>query len=398
MILRSTCRRSIISGRVYFKLNDDKLYSSCHSPSPPTTSARLTARSLIALHGIDVPHFLQGITTNNISTSQTSGFYSAFLTAQGRVLHDVFIYPTAHSVQYTSRLPAKLDKQDPAYLIEVDSEEQSTLIKHIKKYKIRAKLDVRPLECEEWNAWSLWNGKDGWSPTLPKGDKHPVFNAEIGAVDTRAPGMGYRSILPYDSKLSDKTPSHSALDLAAKAYRVRRYLRGVPEGQREILRETALPAESNIDYMGGIDFRKGCYVGQELTIRTHHTGVVRKRILPVQLYSANGGSPPETLGFEESGVQVPTAAAEANISKVGSEKKGRSAGKWLDGVGNLGLALCRLETMTDTVLTGERGQWSPDQEFTIQWESSEEGEGGEVKVKAFIPAWHKHRGVLGNKE
>ena len=49
-----------------------------------------------------------------------------------------------------------------------------------------------------------------------------------------------------------------------------------PEGQIEIPKETALPLESNIDIMGGIDFRKGCYVGQELTIRTHHTGVVRE--------------------------------------------------------------------------------------------------------------------------
>ena len=150
-----------------------------------------------------------------------------------------------------------------------------------------------------------------------------------------------------------------------------------------------MPQESNIDYMGGIDFRKGCYVGQELTIRTHHTGVVRKRILPVQIYSAEGNSkPPDQLMYDD-GTKISLPPKGANISRV--EKKGRSAGKWLGGVGNIGLALCRLELMTDTVLTGEGSQWSPEHEFRVAWEPEEGVEGGEVRVKAFVPDWHRSR-------
>ena len=164
-------------------------------------------------------------------------------------------------------------------------------------------------------------------------------------------------------------------------------MKGGPEGQGEILKESALPQESNIDYMGGIDFRKGCYVGQELTIRTHHTGVVRKRILPVQLYNADERQPDELVYSWDSKVMMPLQGA--NISRV--DKKGRSAGKWIGGVGNVGLALCRLEIMTNTMLASESSQWKPDDEFKVAWDAVEGRPAGEVKVKAFVPSWHAER-------
>jgi folate-binding Fe-S cluster repair protein YgfZ len=162
-----------------------------------------------------------------------------------------------------------------------------------------------------------------------------------------------------------------------------------------------------MDFMGGIDFRKGCYLGQELTIRTHHTGVVRKRILPVQIYAPDEEVP---RGWQPAG-EKPTYDAEkgekmdlpppgTNISRVG--KKGRSAGKWLGGVGNVGLALCRLETMTDVVLTGEGSLYQPDQQFQIAFGGEGEemkDEAGteqvqqsqEVRIKAFVPDWIRNR-------
>ena len=67
-------------------------------------------------------------------------------------------------------------------------------------------------------------------------------------------------------------------------YHLRRTLLGIPEGADDIQLGVSLPLESNLDYMSGVDFRKGCYLGQELTIRTYHKGVTRKRIVPVQFY------------------------------------------------------------------------------------------------------------------
>lgn len=149
-------------------------------------------------------------------------------------------------------------------------------------------------------------------------------------------------------------------------------MNGVPEGQREIVEGIALPAESCIDYMRGVDFGKGCYVGQELTVRTHHRGVVRKRILPVQVYML-GTEPPETLAYGCGGGQLPEYSQD--VRAVGTV--GRSAGRWLGGVGNVGLALCRLELMA--AATGTVGE-------TREW-----GVGEGMGVRAFVPEWHVAR-------
>ena len=264
--------------------------------------------------------------------------------------------------------------EDPGMLIEVDSNEVDALAKHLKRFKLRAKVGIRVIDKEEWGVWQLWGDQS---------QRQHVESNDIRCQDNRAPNFGHRIILPANKRFEGEG------EVTVDEYDVRRVMMGIAEGQSEILKETALPQESNIDYMGGIDFRKGCYVGQELTIRTHHTGVVRKRILPVQVYDPGDGSePPDELAYDsKSKLVLPPKGA--NVSRV--DKKGRSAGKWLGGVGNVGLALCRLEVLTDTVLTGEGSQWSPEQEFKVAWEPETRVEAGEVKIKAFVPDWHKSR-------
>lgn len=277
-------------------------------------------------------------------------------------MHDVFIYPDADA-----------EKEDPAFLIEVDANEVDALARHLKRYKLRAKVAIRVVDEAELSIWASWRKQSPFGVSF-----------RAGGLDQRTPDMGIRVVVSGDFKLEGSDGQDEGED-----YDIRRMMMGVAEGQGEILKESALPQESNIDYMGGIDFRKGCYVGQELTIRTHHTGVVRKRILPVQLYSIEGDSrPPDELVYDES-TKIVLPPMGANISRV--DKKGRSAGKWLGGVGNIGLALCRLEIMTDTALTGEGSQWSPEHEFKVAWEPEEGREGGEVRVKAFVPSWHQSR-------
>lgn len=337
------------------------------SPNPPssphTACAQLPTRRLLSLRGHDASHFLQGLTTQNIPSQKTSScFYSAFLNASGRVLHDVFIYPDADA-----------GKKEPGFLIEVDANEVEALARHLKRYKLRAKVGIRVIDEGELSVWATW-GKQS-----PSG-----VGSRMGGLDQRAPDMGERIVLSGNRK-----PEGSGEQVEGGSYDIRRMMMGIAEGQGEILKESALPQESNIDYMGGIDFRKGCYVGQELTIRTHHTGVVRKRILPVQLYSSEGDSQsPDNLTYDEY-TKIVLPPKGANISRM--DKKGRSAGKWLGGVANIGLALCRLEIMTDTVLTGEGSQWSPEHEFKVAWGPEEGREGGEVRVKAFVPSWHQSR-------
>lgn len=326
---------------------------------------------------------------------RTEGFYTAFLSSQGRVLHDVFVYPDT-LVRGKDGGPDALREN---FLIEVDAAEAERLQRHIRRYKLRAKFDVRLLDPGEMGVWHAWD--DAGGAALEAGLAKAATGAEgSGAVvlrDPRAPGLGHRIL-----RLGDAPPA--ALEqlgpASEEAYRVRRYLRGVAEGQDELACEHALPLESNIDVMGGVDFHKGCYVGQELTIRTKHRGVVRKRILPCAVYPRDRAAPDRLRyrgsrdeagghdGFPEGTVAAETIPRDTSIGRVG--KKGRSAGKWLRGVGNVGLALCRLEIMTDVVLPGETGSatFDPANEFVLEWGGDDGAEnGGSVKVKAFVPEW-----------
>lgn len=125
---------------------------------------------------------------------------------------------------------------------------------------------------------------------------------------------------------------------------------GLPEGVKDLPPGVALPLESNLVYMQGISFSKGCYIGQELTARTHHTGVIRKRLMPVCL-----SSPVEHL---EEGTALLT-------------QSGKPAGKHRAGTGELGLSLIRMahakEVLTlrssdDTTVTLEASvpDWWPE--------------------------------------
>lgn len=249
----------------------------------------------------------------------------------------------------------------------------------MKRFRLGSKYEVRVLDVEEVGVFSLWG-----SSSYNGGGKGAIASCE----DVRAPGMGRRLLLQGGQK-----PELDAEHASEDTYTLRRYLHGVPEGQDELLRETALPQESNIDYMNGISYKKGCYVGQELTVRTHHRGVVRKRILPVQLYGLDDPAPKILEYNPEKEFRVENIPEGTTIKPF--EKRGKSAGKFIKGIGNVGLALCRLKIMTPMTL-GEEGDtegYKDSDEFTLEWGLDEElevedGKKDMVKIKAFVPEWH----------
>lgn len=334
--------------------------------------------------GADAAKFLQGIITATALTRKNQNprqdpFYAGFLNATGRVLYDVFVYPDpGGNIVKGARAGA------PGFLIDVDADQALDLCKYIKRYKLRADVAVWQLQHGEGLIWQAW-GTDGEPDAGP------------GAVvykDPRAPDLGYRIFQPgYEAPELDleRAPEH--------AYTVRRYLSGVPEGQNEILKEVALPQESNMDFMGAIDWRKGCYIGQELTIRTRHRGVVRKRILPCVIYDEHA-APPEALHYEPegtgsgggggtgvAGVRAHEVPQSTSIGRCG--KRARTAGKWLAGTGNIGLGLCRIETMTGVQLPGETAA-APvqgDEQFKLEWAGDDPDTTTSVRVKAFVPDW-----------
>ncbi|KAL2213485.1 Aminomethyltransferase folate-binding domain-containing protein [Sarocladium strictum] len=328
----------------------------------------------------DALKFLQGIVTANLASKASDdtprpGYYAGFLNATGRVVHDVLIYRDTHGLG-----GAAVDQGGDAFLVEVDAAQADRLAKYIKRYKLRAKVNLRKIPTDEISVWQAWDDAES-----PEAASLPSFStndtSRLILKDPRAPGMGYRIL-----QSNGQAPQVDLDTTNEDAYTIRRYLTGIGEGQDELLRETALPQESNMDIMNGIDFRKGCYVGQELTVRTKHRGVVRKRILPCIIYPKTS-SMPTSLTYDPT-AEAPGAETIPTEKSIGRfEKRGRSAGKWLRGVGNVGLALCRLETMTDVVLPGETAAagYSPEDEFILEWG----GEGVEeaVKIKAFVPDW-----------
>lgn len=312
------------------------------------------------------------------SAPRTSGFYAAFLNAKGRVLNDVFVYPDLHNL-----LGGKYDGSGGEnWIVEVDAGEAEALFRHIKRHKLRAKFDLRLLDDGEMGVWSVWRGEGAWTAHSIPGAGPSRAATSISLLDHRAPGLGRRILVP-GSSAPDGVEIEGAEHTTEDSYTIRRYLRGVPEGQKEMVREVALPQESCVDYMGGIAYRKGCYLGQELTIRTHHTGVVRKRILPVMLWE--GEEEPGRVEYREDtevdGGSVPGETKMERVQEGEGEGDGgrrkRGLGKWLRGMGNVGLGLCRLEAV------GEGARWE------VKWEV--EGAERKARVKAFVPSWH-----LGN--
>ncbi|KAK8091916.1 hypothetical protein PG997_002277 [Apiospora hydei] len=373
--------------------------------SPPSSGyAALPSRRLISIAGADAAKFLQGMITSNmadLTTTTSPGFYTGFLQATGRVLYDVFVYPDRLGLG-----PAADGPPTSSFLIECDDARAGALMRHLKKYKLRSKFKFQLLEPEECSVWQAWddaafsasrNGttEDGVNKIIT--DLLPDQHGKIILHDPRSPTMGLRVL-----GRGNEAPQVQAEPSDADAYRIRRYLDGVAEGANEIQPDAALPLEANMDWMGGIDFRKGCYLGQELTIRTKHRGVVRKRILPVALYGENE-APPETLEYKPSATSEGglSAAEVPHLLSIGrTGKKGRSAGSFLDGVGNIGLGLCRLQMMTDVQLPGEAetAPFDPSKEFLMQWGGDEEGNGAQkLKVKAFVPEWLRSKISEGNE-
>lgn len=309
--------------------------------------APLPHRRLISLSGPDTAKFLQGLITNNVDPSNQSPFYSAFLDARGRVLWDVFVWVWPELVA---------EKGLWACYIEVDGAEMEALKKHLKRHKLRSKVQIEDVSEEQVRVWSAWGS------AIEQANTEGLI---AGLKDPRAPQM-HRYLVSANAE----TIVEGTQPADVQEYHLQRYRNGIPEGQIEIPRESALPMECNIDLCQGIDFKKGCYVGQELTIRTKHTGIVRKRILPVELYSTA-----TSVALPEPGTDI------KQLDESGNIKKGRAAGKFVAGIGTVGLAMCRLENMTHMKVSAEGGTWKPGMEFGCETKD------GVVKIKPLLYDW-----------
>ncbi|NXS24635.1 CAF17 transferase, partial [Mystacornis crossleyi] len=221
--------------------------------------------------------------------------------------------------------------EEPHILLECDSSVLDSIQKHLKLYKIRRKVTISP--CPDLSLWAVIPGEQpGDASSLPKS----ADRALLLTPDPRAEVMGWRLIAKKGANLSEIIPGSQVGDV--QDYHRHRYKQGIPEGVKDLPPGVALPLESNLAFMNGISFTKGCYIGQELTARTHHMGVIRKRLLPVRF-----PAPLPSAGIPE-GAEILT-------------ESGKPAGKFRAGGGELGIALLRLAHVNEPLcidLGGDR--------------------------------------------
>ena len=230
----------------------------------------LDDRAVIAISGEDAREFLQGLITNDIEkVSPTQAIYAALLTPQGKFLHDFFI------TEYKERL-----------LIDCESERISDLIKRLTMYRLRAKVDITD-ESEQWEVGVMLPMSDVGG--LGSGETQPG-EAEAGTARTRFDGVSY--IDPRNAALGERiirkvdeddnfSTDETLLEKNRAAYHARRLVLGIPDSTADLIPEKSMPMEAGFDLLNGIDFEKGCYVGQEVTARMKHRDLVKKRLFPV---------------------------------------------------------------------------------------------------------------------
>jgi folate-binding protein YgfZ len=270
--------------------------------------AALPNRGVLRLSGPDRVAFLQGLVSNDVTAVAPSrAVYACLLTAQGKFLHDFFLISDGESL-----------------LIECEADRRDDLIRKLKIYKLRSKVEIVDLG-DAFSVFAIFG--DGAASILAggpdPGEARPFLNG-IVYDDPRLPALGSRILLP-------KAGGGTALaalgfsPVAFETYDRLRIVNAVPDGSRDMEVGKAILLESNIDLLGGISWDKGCYMGQELTARTHYRGLIKKRLVPMRI-----AGPTPALG-------------ELLIENA------KDIGEMRSSAGDLGLALVRLDA-----LRGER--------------------------------------------
>ncbi|MGC2222928.1 MAG: folate-binding protein [Methylocella sp.] len=253
-------------------------------------------RGIIEVGGADATGFLQRLITNSVlNIPKGEGRYAGLLTPQGKLLFDFFVVP----------LPGG---PEAGYLIDCSGEQTADLVKRLNLHKMRANIAIKD-KSEKFAVGAIFGGEAA---------------AGIEGVfyrDTRGPSMGLRIIAPRAAL--------AKLDCAdASRYEAHRIAQGVPKGGVDFVHGNAFVHDVNLDLMNGVDFKKGCYVGQEVVARVHYRNSARKRVVKIHFDGPGPGQ----------GTQI--TAGETNIGHVGST------------AGVEGLAMVRLDRLEEARAAG----------------------------------------------
>lgn len=280
----------------------------------------LADRGVIRLDGPEAREFLQGLVSNDVRrVGPERAIYAALLSPQGKYLFDFIIA-----------------EHDGALLLDTEAARLADLIRRLTMYKLRAKVTVADASGQFAVAAAF--GPDtlaslGFDAAAEAGSARAfagsagAFAGGVATVDPRLASLGGRLILPRDGVEA----SFAAANLGpgtADEWDAWRLGLGVPDSSRDILIDKSFLLESNFEEMNGVDFNKGCYVGQETTTRSKFRGNVRKRIFRVE--AAEGTVPPPGTPLMGAGVEA------GSLREVGIMRSGRNG---------QGLAMVRLEEL-----------------------------------------------------
>jgi folate-binding protein YgfZ len=255
----------------------------------------LADRGVLRVSGPQCETFLQDLVSNDLTTLLPGeARYAALLTPQGKILFDMIIV-------------AIEENGARAFIIDCARDQAPDLAKRLGFYKLRAKVTIEDQSARV--------------AVLAYLDGAP----QIGGVvvrDPRSDAMGFRAYVPPEEATAAQTN--------IGPYEARRVAAGVPKGGVDFVYGDAFPHEANFDSINGVDFNKGCYIGQEVVSRMQHRGTARKRIVKVAF---SGKAPPPGIEIQ---------AGETRIGTMGSSAGGH------------GLAMVRVDRVGEAEGAGER--------------------------------------------
>src|SRR6185312_13204055 len=264
-------------------------------------AAFLPDRGVVKVSGEDARDFLNGLVTTDVTLLQPGlGRFGALLTPQGKITADFLITeaPAGHG---------------GGFLIDVPRALAQNLADKLGFYKLRAKVAVENIS-ESMGVLAVWDGE-------------PAVKPDLAFADPRHEALGWRILAPED--LKQKVADLIGADLTdSDAYEAHRIASGAPRGGLDFMYSDAFPHETNMDRLHGVDFDKGCYVGQEVVSRMQHRGTARTRTVNILL--------------EGPSVEPGTAilAGDKQVGTVGSS------------AGGTGLALIRTDRAIDALDAG----------------------------------------------
>jgi tRNA-modifying protein YgfZ len=254
----------------------------------------LADRGVLRVSGPQCETFLQDLLSNDVTNvAGGGGGYAALLTPQGKILLDMIIIITI------------AENGARAFLLDCAREQADDLAKRLGFYKLRAKVTIE-------------DRSDHLAVLASLGAKPQVEG--IVVRDPRSAALGYRAYVPRGKA--------GPVETDTSAYEARRIEAGVPKGGVDFFYGDAFPHEANFDLINGVDFKKGCYIGQEVVSRMQHRATVRKRIVKVA-FSGKAPAP---------GAEI--KAGETLIGTMGSSAGGH------------GLAMVRLDRLEDAKAAG----------------------------------------------